>query len=554
MKKVVLLPSASLVPIGLQAEFGAIPSAMIPLDGRPSLKYVAERYLREGYEIVVAVHESAHQVRDFIQSDPDTAAQIIDVGPTTSLGGTIAAALGSMDAPPDQLIINFADTVVEDELAEKDIVCYAEMKNTFRWTTFRLDTNHRITDIVEKNLHKDDSEAHPVFIGVFSMADPEKFRSCLARSLNAADQQIDPFYAAVAGYFNDIPSDQKRFLLTNRWWDFGHLDTYYETRRKRFGKERFFNRVTVDDNRGVLRKESDDAGVLRDEIRWYLNLPKPLQYLSPRIFDYDSDAATPFIEMEFYGYPVLTDAYLFGAWDAGTWAFVFQRLRSLLETFGRFGPVALESAQIRAAMREMYEEKTEARVASLLHDRRFERFMAPRIWINGVECLGLPEMLTELPGLISRVGLYDRDSFSVVHGDLCFSNILYDPRTRILRLIDPRGRFGAYDVYGDPRYDAAKLRHSIEGDYDFYVNGLFTLNWRDADHVEFHANLADRHQLIKRIYRSQFYSKEPCGSDVRLIESLLFISMVPLHEDRLSVQEVLLAKGLLSFAEVARGL
>ena len=61
----------------------------------------------------------------------------------------------------------------------------------------------------------------------------------------------------------------------------------------------------------------------------------------------------------------------------------------------------------------------------------------------------------------------------VVHGDLCLSNILYDLRSRVCKLIDPRGSFGAAGIYGDPRYDVAKLYHSIYGLYDFITNDLF---------------------------------------------------------------------------------
>ena len=54
---------------------------------------------------------------------------------------------------------------------------------------------------------------------------------------------------------------------------------------------------------------------------------------------------------------------------------------------------------------------------------------------------------------------------SIMHGDFCLSNILYDLRSRICKLLDPRGSFGASGIYGDPRYDVAKLYHSVYGLY-----------------------------------------------------------------------------------------
>ena len=35
----------------------------------------------------------------------------------------------------------------------------------------------------------------------------------------------------------------------------------------------------------------------------------------------------------------------------------------------------------------------------------------------------------------------------IIHGDLCFSNILFDLPNQIVRLIDPRGRFGRPEPY-----------------------------------------------------------------------------------------------------------
>ena len=44
-----------------------------------------------------------------------------------------------------------------------------------------------------------------------------------------------------------------------------------------------------------------------------------------------------------------------------------------------------------------------------------------------------------------------------------------------LKILDPRGNFGIDGVYGDIRYDIAKLMHSIIGRYDFIINDLFAI-------------------------------------------------------------------------------
>ena len=70
-----------------------------------------------------------------------------------------------------------------------------------------------------------------------------------------------------------------------------------------------------------------------------------------------------------------------------------------------------------------------------------------------------------------------------MHGDFCFSNILFDLGHQIVRVIDPRGRFGQKGIYSDPRYDMAKLRHSIGGLYDFIVADLFDVQEQEGEFV-----------------------------------------------------------------------
>jgi len=80
-------------------------------------------------------------------------------------------------------------------------------------------------------------------------------------------------------------------------------------------------------------------------------------------------------------------------------------------------------------------------------------------------------------GLCSRMKC---ESISVVgHGDLCFSNMLFDKNTELLMLIDPKGALNEAEIWTDPYYDIAKLSHSICGMYDLFNNGLYSLDIDD---------------------------------------------------------------------------
>lgn len=115
------------------------------------------------------------------------------------------------------------------------------------------------------------------------------------------------------------------------------------------------------------------------------------------------------------------------------------------------------------------------------------------------------------------------------HGDLCFSNILFSPETLEFKLIDPRGLDNS-DGFRTPYYDMAKLSHSLLGNYDFIVNNLCKIEF--TDHMEasnkFNLNSDSNYDAIFRTFLKSFQLDYKL---VRVIESSLFLSMLPLHID-----------------------
>ena len=55
----------------------------------------------------------------------------------------------------------------------------------------------------------------------------------------------------------------------------------------------------------------------------------------------------------------------------------------------------------------------------------------------------------------------------ISHGDPCFSNIIYDRKSNLIKFIDPRGANDKAELYMHELYDIAKISHSILGNYDF---------------------------------------------------------------------------------------
>jgi hypothetical protein len=525
---------------------------MIPLHSQPAMAYISDPFLAKGYDVLIAVHEESALINDYLCRNSPERTTTVDVGESMNLGTTVLRSLDSLAVMPPELVINFADTFVGDELQSGDVICFQEMEDLYRWTGFSFDESRRIRQIADKLPEAVFGDKAPVFVGLFQICQVEKFRSVLRGVLDAHNGTgTDPLFVAVANYFNELPRSSMHLQEVKDWRDFGHLDTYYETKRAFFLNKRFFNDVKVDTERGIIRKSSTNVQKLLNEVKWYLALPKALQYIGPRIFEYGFTGPNPYVEMEFYGYPALNDLYLFGNLDTSTWRRVLQGIEHAMDQMQEHRYQPKNASQLTSAMEEMYLLKTASRLEPILNDSRFARFCDRELVINGKSCIGLRECIRLLPDVADALGLFNMPYFTVIHGDFCLSNILYDRRNRFIRLIDPRGEFGSVEVYGDYRYDLAKLCHSFEGDYDFFVNDLLELEWRGGE-LLYSAHLDNRHLEVKRLFRQWIHGRwKDKYAEIKLIESLLFLSMVPLHADRFRSQEAFLARGLELFTSIA---
>ncbi len=540
MSSLVLIPSATHLPPELQGDFGRIPSCMIPYGGVPVLERIERGYPAD-WKVLVAGHAGADAIARFLEHRAGDRTALVDVGPTRSLGETVLRALEARGGWPGHLVVHFGDTHAPGEVLEGDEFLYGCPDDLYRWTTFRLDDAGRPAHVLDKGVEKEGQGQ--VFIGLFSFADGARFQACLSAAVAGPAGELDPFYRALVAYYAAAPAPP-RARETTHWVDLGHLDTYWAARLVHAMGQRAFNDVTVDASRGILTKRSRNTADFRDEIHWYLSLPPALQYLAPRVFAHSLDEREPWIQMEFYGYPPLSEVHLYARLDRTEWRAIFRVLKQVLGDMARHAPPAAESAAIPAALRSMYLDKTLERLGRLrLADLPRDLAEGP-LEVNGRPCPSLRELIAQLPERLAASGLLEPAPFGVLHGDFCLSNILFDRRSRAVRLVDPRGRFGTFTLHGDPRYDLAKLSHSFNGGYDFLVHGLFALVRPAPGRIELRVFEDDGHADVRQQFLQTFLADEATRRSVRAIESLLFLSMVPLHADRPRAQEAFLARGL----------
>ncbi|EHY2851767.1 capsular biosynthesis protein, partial [Escherichia coli] len=117
--------------------------------------------------------------------------------------------------------------------------------------------------------------------------------------------------------------------------------------------------------------------------------------------------------------------------------------------------------------------------------------------------------------------------------------------------IDPRGIDfdDAINIYGDIRYDLAKILHSAIGKYDYIISDRFFV---EDDGVKITLDIAvggvDLRKIIKKEFKKSIFDYQ----EILAITITLFLSMLPLHYDRPDRQTAFIATAINLYKELKK--
>lgn len=546
---VLIIPSAKIISQEFQENFAEIPSVLIPIENKVIIECLYDQYKDLVDKIIVVGYEEYDMIEKYIKfKKMNLLVELIVLDKLNDLGYSINYALNyihSVYKKVNNLFINFGDTFIDEQILKgQNVIYYSKTQQSKRWTTFEY-LYGNIIKIYDKK-QREDINSYNAFVGVFEFTDSVKFSEFISESIEKGNRRYDSFYDAILKY-NHLY--KYSIIYTDDWMDVGHLDKYYETTKE--VKARYFNTISINKQKGILTKRSKDRDKLIKEIKWYLKLPLNLQYISPRIFNYSLNYESPYIEMEYYSYNTLHTIFLYGNHSLERWKIIFHSLRATIEEMMRYKLTVSNEEKIEI-LNDMYIKKTYRRLNELKLHLNFRRFFEKHIIINNKEYKSIEYYINQIPCLLRKFNIYNIKDFQIIHGDLCFTNILYSVSSNTIRLIDPRGEFGKLDIYGDIRYDIAKLSHSIRGKYDFIIEDLFDVEVNDNE-INYIIYYTDKHKAIEYMFIKEVI--EPNGNKyiIQLIESILFFSMIPLHKDYPKRQYVMLCVAIRLIDSLIKG-
>ena len=303
---------------------------------------------------------------------------------------------------------------------------------------------------------------------------------------------------------------------------------------------RAFNSINIDHKQGLFTKSSFNVAKLKDEINYYLSLPKIIALYFPQLVDYKKDFTA--YTMEYIPYSNFSELIHSHQISLQEGKAVLEKLLHMLDKLHACKTTSQKNCQ---SIQDFYIKKTITRVDDLAKNPEFDCLTKQNsVTINGKSYRTFAALQDHFIKAI-RSTINEETTVSVIHGDFCFSNILYHPNTQDIKLIDPRGSFIAAGVYGDTSYDYAKIMHCLHGRYDCMVKGDFTLDETEPGHFVF---TKPSFKLVEELHNHYKKLLQQRGINVKflyLIEASLFLSMSVLHyEDKLR-QKALFLTGLM---------
>lgn len=414
-----------------------------------------------------------------------------------------------------------------------------------RWCLARRGRGGRLAALVDKP-RKPLSDRPEALIGVYSLSDAAVFRRAGLSAVRSGVRERGEYQlsAALRAY------DRVRPLALRSavgWEDAGDPRSFLAAKQRRL--ERLDgHRVELDEAFVVKTADAGSEKSLADERGWY----RAAAGANPRLrgsMPAGARLVGGSLVLPYRDWPTLTDWFLYRSY------YLAERSEEVFRNFLSFTARRLHRRltstpqQRRRLNMSMLVEKTEERLA------RFGAASLRRpLSLGGRRLASWFDLRREFRGLASELAEGTDEDWRMIHGDLVFSNVLANGSGGFF-LVDPRGSYGGEPgPAGDRYYDFAKVSQCVSSRFDSIKKGEFRLNSRGGGSfsLEFPRS-SDRGRLRWERSFAGFCRRE--GLDMRrlrLFESALLLSLLPLHRAHCEQSTALLLLGLQRLRDLLR--
>ena len=509
----ILITSAAYISQGLRSEFGMLPPSMLPVQNRRLYEHQLD--IVDGLGPVYLTLPRSYNLPEWDKGILSRrGVRIVAVPDGLRLGESVVYALNVAGCYEEPLYLLHGDTLFDQLEKMSDVVYVSKAQDDYSWDSA--------------------DGGGDVYAGYFSFAS----QTLLIRKITEND------YGFIKGVEEYGRERELRKVYSSGWLDFGIVNSYYRSASK-LTTQRAFN--DLQSTAYSITKRSHDEVKILAEAKWFESLPGKLKHYAPTVWDSGSDKDGAYYEIEYYYLSSLANLYVYGENPLFVWSEIIDSCSRFLTDLKEHSILKNNGMQSHG----LYGEKTFPRLQRYAQATGIDLNESWRI--NGESVPSLIDIVKETDKMITRD---DTRFASIMHGDFCMSNILYDFKSKSIRVIDPRGldSMGRVTIYGDLRYDVAKLAHSVLGLYDFIIGGRFVYGEVGYHDITFSFGTEERVIRIQQLFRTkQFAGYTLKELSIYPIMIHLFLSMLPLHSDNSSRQKAMLANALRLYVEMKKG-
>ena len=536
----VLILSGGEIPKEMKKFFGKISSGLIPINGKPVIFSTIDNLISHGYnKIAITVGYNKNNLMKILnyRYNDELKIDFVEIDWKKSPGNSIIKALKKIKE--EKLLVVLGDTVINKDYfrfidKQKDFVISSKkFSDSSKWCIVET-KNGKIKSIYDKKKELNVGTNFSALVGVY-------FFSSVKILKNISKKYLYHKKIEISSLLEEYKKINKIIVkIESNWYDVGHKNNYFSS-KKELLQSRFFNYLELDKKNGIVTKKSQNIQKLKNEINWYNLIPNQIKIRTPRIISSKINK-NPNLVMEHIDFSTLTEIWLYGNISYKNWQSILDDLKNIINTFQGYKKLVHKSDY-----EQIYITKTLDRIQELISSNPiFKKLLNYEdVKINGKLYDNWGKLSEKVFPKINK--LFCKDDNCLIHGDLCFSNILYDVPNNQYRIIDPRGKWGN-SVFGDIKYDLAKLRHSIVGGYDSINNGLFSIDQKDNS-LKINILKPTQYEKISNDF-DLWISKSWNLEQIKMIEGLLFISMIPLHNEDIKKQLAFYAVGVQRLNEI----
>lgn len=496
-------------------------AAILPVNFKGTISYIIEKF-PEDIEVVVIVGHKKESVMDYLTiAHPERKFSFVIsdryIGPGTGPGYGLLQAKDHLQCP---FIFVTSDTIVIEDIPKPDTNWFgiAPVKETERYCTVKMKNNliYQLDDKVK-------CDNKYAFIGLAGIHNYQDFWDALEQNKDLIKGEIQ-----VSNGFKKL-IEKKLVPIGFTWFDTGTIEGYKETHNNFSGGAAGFDFSKTNEFlffvNGKVIKFFADPEVTRKRVERAGHLAG----LAPEIHAHQNN---------FYAYKKIDGQVLYSLLNS-------QIVNDFLQwaKMNLWKEVELteeQKTEFKDAVKKFYYEKTMKRLQGFYDKTHLDDGVNN---INGIQTPPLKELLEK----IDWEYIYDAVPVRF-HGDLQFDNILVT-RSEFSHLpkfvlLDWRQDFGGLTYVGDLYYDLAKLYGGMLISYQLIKKGGFHV---DISGASIHYKYSIMNDLVEaKDEYEEFIQKNKFDlNKVRLITSLIFLNMSPLHHEPFDILIYSMGKNLL---------